>query len=76
VIDDPHAATQRGPGIGDPLAAAQGAFPELHCQEADEPGGEYTPDPAFCTGRIAKERFTWFGNDPIRIIALSKTRMG
>jgi hypothetical protein len=32
--------------------------------------------PAYCAGRLAKNRYIWFGNDPIRVIALSPTSMG
>jgi len=75
VIDDPRAATQKGVGIGDPLAAAGKAYPSLRCQpERDR--GEYAPDPAHCSGKLADARYIWFGNDPIRIIALSPTSMG
>ena len=74
VIDDPQAATQAGVGIGDPLAKAKKAYPTLRCTE-EQDGGEYSPDPAKCTGRVADGRFIWFGNDPIRMIALSPTPM-
>jgi len=74
VIDDPQAATQAGVGIGDPLAKAKKAYPTLRCTE-EQDGGEYSPDPAKCTGKLADGRFIWFGNDPIRMIALSPTPM-
>ena len=32
--------------------------------------------PPKCSGRLAPERYIWFGGDPIRIIALSPTPMG
>lgn len=32
--------------------------------------------PAYCAGRLAKHRYIWFGNDPIRVIALAPTSMG
>jgi hypothetical protein len=37
--------------------------------------GEYAPEPAQCSGRLAPERYIWFGGDLIRIIALSPTPM-
>jgi hypothetical protein len=75
VIDDPRAATQKGVGIGDPLEAAKNVYPSIRCQpERDR--GEYAPDPAHCSGKLADGRYIWFGNDPIRIIALSPTSMG
>ena len=30
--------------------------------------------PAWCTGQVAPHRYVWFGGDPIRVIALGKTR--
>jgi hypothetical protein len=32
--------------------------------------------PPHCSGRLAEDRYIWFGNDPIRVIALSPTSMG
>ena len=74
VISDPRAATQKGVGIGDPLSKARGAYPTLRCQKAHSIGESYAP--AHCSGRLAPNRYIWFGNDPIRIIALSPTSMG
>jgi hypothetical protein len=74
VIDDPRAATQKGVGIGDPLAAARKAYPTLRCQKGHDLGESYMP--AHCSGKLADGRYIWFGNDPIRVIALSPTSMG
>src|SRR6476659_1405881 len=52
VIDDPRAATQKGVGIGDPLEAARKAYPDIRCQ-AQRDRGEYAPDPAHCSGKLA-----------------------
>jgi hypothetical protein len=38
--------------------------------------GRIRPGPAHCSGKLADDRFIWFGNDPIRVIALSPTSMG
>jgi len=74
VVDDPRAATQKGVGIGDPLAAARKAYPTVRCHP-EQDRGEYAPDPAHCSGMLAPGRWIWFGNDPIRVIALSPTPM-
>jgi hypothetical protein len=75
VISDPRAATKRGVGIGDALAKAKRRYPTLHCAHARAMSeGELAP--AYCAGRLAKDRYIWFGNDPIRVIALSPTSMG
>lgn len=39
VIDDPRAATQKGVGIGDPLAAARRAYPTVRCQKGHDADG-------------------------------------
>jgi hypothetical protein len=75
VVDDPRAATQRAVAIGDPLSTARARYPGLRC-EKERDAGEYGTDPPYCTGKLADDRYIWFGNDPIRIIALSKTPMG
>jgi hypothetical protein len=75
VIDDPRAATQKGVGIGDPLDAAKQAYPSLRCRPEHDVS-DYAPDPAHCWGKLADCRYIWFGNDPIRVIALSPTSMG
>jgi hypothetical protein len=69
VIDDPRAATQKGVGIGDPLSDTRRAYPRLRCEEGHSLGESY--EPAHCTGRLAAHVYIWFGNDPIRVIALS-----
>jgi hypothetical protein len=75
VISDPRAATKEGVGIGDALAKAGRVYPTLHCVKARTMSeGELAP--AYCAGRITTDRYIWFGNDPIRVIALSPTAMG
>jgi hypothetical protein len=75
VISDPRAATRKGVGIGDALARARRLYPTLHCAEA-RTMSEGETAPAYCAGRLANDRYIWFGNDPIRVIALSPTSMG
>lgn len=73
VIDDPRAATQKGVGIGDPLADAKRTYPSLRCEKGHPLGESYSA--AHCSGRLAHDRYIWFGNDPIEIIALSPRPM-
>ena len=75
VVTDPRAATTRGVGIGDALSDARQAYPTLHCAKARSMSENETAPP-FCAGRLARNRYIWFGNDPIRVIALSPTSMG
>jgi hypothetical protein len=74
VIDDPRAATQKSVGIGDPLSHAPAAYPNLRCTE-ERDSGEYGPFPAHCSGKLAANRYIWFGGDPIRVIALGLAPM-
>lgn len=67
---EPGAATGRSVEIGDPLDRAAQAYPGLECREQNE-GTENRPYPA-CTGRVAPERYIWFGGDPITTIAMSR----
>jgi len=73
VISDPRAATQKGVGIGDPLSAAKRAYPTLRCLKAED--SSESPTAAHCSGQLAPDRYIWFGNDPIKVIALSPTPM-
>jgi hypothetical protein len=73
VVDDPRAATQKGVGIGDPLAAARRAYPSLRCEAARNT--LESPSPPHCSGKLAEGRYIGFGKDPIRVIALSPTPM-
>jgi hypothetical protein len=74
VIDDPRAATQKGVGIGDALSHAPTAYPNLRCTEEQE-AGDYGSFPAHCSGKLAANRYIWFGGDPIRVIALGQAPM-
>jgi hypothetical protein len=75
VISDPRAETKKGVGIGDALSEARRRYPTLHCAKA-RVMSEGETAPAYCAGRLTKDRYIWFGNDPIRVIALSPTSMG
>ena len=74
VVDDPAAVTTRGVHVGDPLRRARQAYPEVACVKAQTSGEAQHPE--WCTGEVAPHRYVWFGGDPIRVIALGKTRMG
>ena len=63
------ARTRRGVGIGDRLAKAKKAYPRLECGTQNE-DGEYPTYP-YCAGKVAPDRFAWFGEDPVRSIFLS-----
>jgi hypothetical protein len=66
------ARTRRGVAIGQPLRAARRAYPQLHCGEST---GDSTdpPTPAYpyCAGLVAPHRYLWFGQNPIRSIAVA-----
>jgi hypothetical protein len=67
MVTAPQSTTERGVAIGDELAVAQEAYPELHCGTTNG-SSEYRSYPA-CAGRIG-ERWVWFGGDPIANITL------
>jgi hypothetical protein len=61
-----------GGEIGQSLEDASRAY-RLTCGRTDG-GGEYREYP-YCVGKIAEERFVWFGEDPIRSITVSETSL-
>lgn len=65
--------TERGVGIGDPLAEVHDAFPELDCKAADY--GEYGKVDK-CDGRLGRKRYVWFGGDPVNVIFMLNSRIG
>ena len=67
-IIDEGAATTRGIAIGDSLDEAKDAYPNLRC--GDFIRGEALRVP-FCSGRVAKHRYIWFGDDPIDSIEMN-----
>ena len=73
VITAEGAQTRRGVGIGDDLHLASRRYRTVRCGTANE-GSEY-PNFPFCSGRVARRRYIWFGQDPIRSITLTTTRL-
>ena len=81
------AATKRGVAIGDPLADAERAYPELECGVVDY-GREHTDLAPTCVGRLGPlrrrqqpnsdrgdpGRWIWFGGDPIDTIQMNNRR--
>lgn len=63
-----QAQTRRDVGVGDGLAGARRAYPQLQCGTALE-GSEYATYPV-CTARLGPRRYIWFGEDPIDTIAM------
>lgn len=70
-VVDPAAETPRGIGRGDSLTEARDAYPEVRCTVQNE-GTEYGTFPQ-CYGRLRGGPGVWFGGDPVRMIAYSRT---
>lgn len=62
------ALTERGVGVGQPLAAVSRAYPSARC--LPDRGGS-APVAAGCQVRVTHTRFVYFSGDPIRAIALT-----
>lgn len=67
----PGARTLAGVGVGDPLAAARGAYANMRC-DVQNRNSEYVAYP-YCTTKLENGFYIWFGQDPIRSITLSST---
>ena len=69
--------TVHGVAIGQRLRTAKRMYPQLHCAWAP---GDRTDPPRplyrYCSGRVFQHRYVWFGNDPIRSIAVSSANLG
>jgi hypothetical protein len=65
----PGATTANGVAIGDALATTKEKYPGLRCGTVDR-SAEYGPL-RYCSGEVAKGRYIWFGQDPIRSITLT-----
>ena len=70
------AATTGGIEVGDDLDDVRASYPEITCGEA--PAGESpmlgnTTFP-YCAGRLAPDRWIWFGGDPVANISVSRAR--
>lgn len=76
VVTGRGSQTTRGARIGEPLEQARSRHPSLRC--AMSPGSTTPPVPVFpyCTGRIAKRRYLWLGQDPVSSIAIASVRLG
>lgn len=62
------AATGRGVGIGDPLSSVRAAYPAARCQPARGGANPVAPGCEVVAGRGV---YMYFGDDPIKLIALS-----
>ena len=67
------AQTNAGVAIGDSLGEARSAYPGLTC--GNRPLGEGGSFP-YCGGRLAPNRWIWFGEDPIASITLASLELG
>jgi hypothetical protein len=70
------AATAREIEVGDDLDDVRSSYPEIRCGEA--PAGESpisgnTTFP-YCSGKVAPDRWIWFGGDPVANISVSRAR--
>lgn len=68
------ATTPAGIGVGDDLGSVRSAYPALRCWDAPYGGGHGTYP--VCSGRLESRRWLWFGQDPIRSIAIASRRLG
>ena len=72
MITAPGVHTARGVAVGDKLAAARRAYPHLHCGTGGTGEFGYFP---FCGGKIASNRWIWFGRNPIRSITIASREL-
>ncbi|MFN2471098.1 MAG: hypothetical protein ABR583_08935 [Gaiellaceae bacterium] len=72
IVTADDAETKDGVGVGDNLDTARDAYPELRCGKSE---AEHRRTFPYCAGRLADGRWAWFGDDPIRSIALASTRL-
>jgi len=72
-VTSPGAETSGAIEVGDDLDEVLEAYPELEC--GDAPAGDISTYP-YCAGRIARERWMWFGGDPVSTIAVSSRGFG
>lgn len=72
IIVAKNVKTMRGIGIGSSLQAVRRRYPTVRCSEAVEGDSSFP----YCAGRIARERYIWFGRDPVRSIAVGTTAFG
>jgi hypothetical protein len=76
IVTAPGTRTLRHVAIGQPIRTAMRAYPNLHCGQST---GDSTDPPVplypYCVGRIAPSRYLWFGQDPIRSIAVASVHL-
>jgi hypothetical protein len=76
VTTAPGARTLRGVAIGQPLRAAKRAYPELRCgTSTGDSTDPRTPQYSYCAGQVGPHRYLWFGQNPIRSIAVASVRL-
>jgi hypothetical protein len=73
VITDEDAETFTGVGVGDNLGVAENEYQTLDCGIAR--ADDYRTFP-YCGGRLGRQRWMWFGQDPIRSIVVTATELG
>jgi hypothetical protein len=73
LVTNPQADTTQGVGIGDNLALAEDRYSSLDCGIAE--ADDYRRFP-YCSGRLARDRWIWFGQDPIRSIVVATAEVG
>ena len=75
LISATGAHTRTGVTVGtSTLQDAKEAYPGLRCEMANE-GTEYVSYP-YCAGKVAPDRWAWFGRDPISSITLADRPIG
>ena len=70
VVSASDARTRAGVGVGDTLATVRSAYSRASCGVANE-GTEYVSYP-YCSLRVARHRYLWFGYDPVRSLTMSR----
>lgn len=66
----PGTRTSKDVGVGDGLAAARRAYPQLRCDEGSDAHG--VPVFPYCGARLGPHRYLYFGADPIGTIAIAQ----
>jgi len=73
IVAEDGAATQQDVAVGDSLDEAADAFPHFQC--GDEYAGEglfgNEATVPYCSGKVAEQRYLWFGGDPVNVIEMN-----
>jgi hypothetical protein len=56
--------------VGSTLAEVRRAYPHFRCDTANK-NAEWSAV-EYCTGRVARGRYLWFGNDPVGSVTVSE----